>query len=98
MLGTFTAFLGIGKLIIYIVQKFVADNTKIGFVNKLASCDLCAGVWIYSILAYFLKIQILSDLLPYIPFLSEIIAGCVSSFIMHLLSIGWREKFNVVVI
>lgn len=98
MLGTFTAYLGIGKLIIFIVQKFVADNTRIEFVNRLASCDLCAGVWIYSILAYFLQIQILSDLLPYIPFLSEFIAGCVSSFLMHLLTIGWNEKFSVVVI
>lgn len=98
MLGTFTAYLGIGKLMTYIVQKFVADNTKIEWLNRWASCDLCSGVWIYTALALFLKITILSDLLPYIPFVSEIITGCFASFTMHLLSIGWREKFDVVVI
>lgn len=98
MLGSFVAYLGIGRLMIYIAQKFISDATKIELLSKWASCDLCAGVWIYSALAYFLNIQILSDILPYVPFVTEVVTGCASSMIMHLLVIGWREKFSVLVI
>lgn len=98
MLSSYIGYLAVGKLIIYIVQKFVSDATKIELLNKWASCDLCSGVWIYTALALFFRITILSDVLIYVPFVSEIVTGCVSSFIVHLITIGWREKFNVVVI
>ncbi len=98
MSGSFIVYLGVGKLLTYIVKKFISDNTKIDWLNRWASCELCSGVWIYTALAYFLKITILSDLLPYVPFVSEAITGCACSMIMHLLTIGWHEKFDVVVI
>ena len=91
-------FLGVGKLIIYILQKFLSDNIDNKFVNNLVSCDLCLGVWMYTFLATIWGIRILSDVLPYTPILSQVITGCVSSFLTHLLSIGWKAKFEVVVI
>ena len=94
----FVIFLGVGKLIIYILQKFLSDNISGKFVNNLVSCDLCLGVWIYTSLATIYKINILSDVFPYIPILSQVIIGCVSSFVMHLLTLGWKSKFEVVVI
>ena len=98
MLSDFVLYLGVGRLIIYIVQKFVSDATKIELLNKWASCDLCSGVWIYTALAFLLNVKILSDIFPYIPIASEFITGCVSSFLMHLLVLGWKSKFDVVVI
>jgi len=94
----FVIFLGVGKLVIYILQKFLSDNVSNKFVDNLVSCDLCLGVWVYTALAGVYNIYILSDVLGYIPILSPVIAGCFASFLMHLLAIGWKAKFEVVVI
>ena len=67
-------------------------------MKRLGECDLCLGVWVCSALAIAFKITILSDVLPYVPVLSEIVAGCVASFVLHLLSLGWASKFEVIVI
>ena len=96
--SAFVLYLAIGRLIIYIVQKFVSDATRIELLNKWASCDLCSGVWIYSALAYFMKINIFSDIMPYVPFVTEVITGVTCSMIVHLLVLGWKSEFEVVVI
>ena len=96
MTAEFLLFLGVGKLLIYLGQKFIHSNAKNEFINKLFACDLCLGVWIYSILAMMYKINILSDVFPYIPIVSGIIAGCVASFVVHLATIGWKTKFEVI--
>jgi hypothetical protein len=93
----FIVFAVVGRLIIYIVQKFVADATEIELLNKWASCDLCSGVWVYSLLAYFFGFAPL-EIFPYVPIASDLVTGCVTSFIMHLLVLGWKTKFEVVVI
>jgi hypothetical protein len=98
MLGSFVAFLGIGRLFIFILQKFLADNVKHETINNLISCDLCLGTWIYTGLAAVLRITILSDVISYIPVLSEVMTGCFASFLVHLLVLGWKTKFDVVVI
>lgn len=98
MTAGFLAFLGVGKLIIYILNKFLSDNINNKFVNNLVSCELCSGVWIYTLIAIIYKINILSDIFPYVPVLSGVITGCFASFIMHLLTLGWKTKFEVIVI
>lgn len=96
MLADYVLFLGVGKLLIYIGQKFIHSNTKSEFINKLFSCDLCLGVWLYTIMSWAFGTMIFSDLFPYVPFLSELIAGCFSSFAVHLLTIGWKTKYEVI--
>lgn len=98
MTGKFLIYLGVGKLIIYLVQKFVSSNSKSEFFNKLISCDLCLGTWVYCIIALAFKVVILEDVFTPVPILSELITGAVTTFGVHLLYIGWREKFSVVVI
>ena len=93
--GSFLLYLAIGKLLTWLGQKFLVS---INLFRSLAECDLCLGVWIFSGLAIALKITILSDVLPHVHILSEIVAGCVSAFIMHILTLGWKTKFDVVVI
>lgn len=98
MSGDYLLYLSVGKLLIWIGQVFVSDTINNRILHKLFSCDLCLGVWTYTILALLFKMTILQDVFPYVPFLSELIAGVFSSFLMHLLSIGYREKFSVVVV
>ena len=109
MTPQYVIFLLVGKLLIYVGQLFYrsccvkqiylspnATQHKKGFFEKLFECDLCLGVWIYGILALGTGINV--EVLPYAMLLSELITGCVSSFLMHLLTLGWKAKFEVVVI
>ena len=98
MTGAFLLYLAAGKLLIWTGQKFIAANLRSWFFTKLFECDFCLGVWVYVALALLFKITIMTDVFPYVPFVSEAIAGVTTSFLMHLLSIGWREKFAVIVI
>jgi hypothetical protein len=73
-----------------------ADSIK--FFHDLHACDLCSGVYLYTILAWILKI----DILQMVGFghVDEwgLVTGGVISFLVHLLVIGFREKFLSVVI
>jgi hypothetical protein len=96
-------FVGLGKLLIYLFMKFPLPKfvEKINFISKLHDCDLCSGVWIYSIIALIWKIDVTNLWfgLPYVFIVGEIVTGCLTSFLVHIFSIGFREKFlNVTVI
>ena len=96
---SFIVYVAIGKLLIYLGMRFpYLANSKFEFVRRLFECDLCVGCWAYFLLASFLKVRLFDDVYVYVPLLSEIITGCATSFAMHLLSIGWREKFSTVII
>jgi hypothetical protein len=34
----------------------------------------------------------------YVPVLSELVTGGVVSFVVHIFLIGWKEKFNNIVV
>ena len=94
-------YIGIGKLLIYFWQKFPLPKRieNIKFIKSLHECDLCSGAWLYIGLALLLRM----DILPLLGFghvlvFGEFITGCITSFFVHLLSLGWNEKFNVTVI
>lgn len=93
----YLVFLVIGELLIFFGRKFVKDNEiKIKFFSKLFSCRLCLGVWVYTILSTILGVQVFDFV--YVPALSELITGCVSSFVMFLLVAGWKSYNEIVVI
>jgi hypothetical protein len=91
----FILYVAVGKLIIYLLQKFLSDAQ---FLKILVSCDLCVGVWVYTILSGLFQIRLLEDVYFYVPLVTEFITGCVVSYAVHLLSIGFREKHLPVII
>ena len=89
-------YLLVGKVMIYLWQQFPLPTSleKYKTIEKLHHCDLCAGVWIYAILSYVFHAGMLQILgLTYIPLISEILTGGVVSFVVHIFSIGWQDKF-----
>lgn len=94
----FLAYIFIGKLMIYLGQKFASPIFKTHYLKELFSCDLCLGFWVYSLLAMFLQIRLLEDVYLYVPLVSELITGAIVTFGMHLLTIGWRERFSVTIV
>lgn len=94
-------FLVIGKIVIHIwmqfhLPKFLKKNE---WFTKLHDCDLCSGVWVYSVMAFFMGVDLVEVLgFGYIPLLGAIITGIVVSWVVHIFTLGWRAKYEVVVI
>ena len=86
-----------GKLLIYVIQKFTPlEGIKNKYFHKLISCDFCLGCWINFFLALAYNVRIGG--IPQVFLLSHFLIGIATSFLVHLISIGWREKFEVIVI
>ena len=96
-------YASLGKLLIYLWTAFHLPNwlSKYKFVELLHGCDLCSGVWAYMALAFIWRIDILQlwfDI-RYVFIVSEIITGALTSFLVHIFSLGFKEKFlNVTVV
>jgi hypothetical protein len=93
----------LGKLIVYLWQLFPIPEPKktyiSQFIYKLHQCDLCSGVYLLTALAFFMKIDLLTEFgFSYVPFVSEFVSGYASSFVIHVFSVGWNAKFKVLVI
>lgn len=100
-LSNWIVYLIAGKVIIYLWQQFPlpAFLEKYKTIEKLHICDLCFGVWVFGILSYFLGLSLLAVFnFEYVPVVSEIITGATISFIVHIFSIGWKEKFSSIVV
>lgn len=101
----FLVYLGLGKLIIFLLQKFPFGKIYVvgklfaegKFLNELFGCDLCLGVWVYSILAYLLQVNFFQEL-GYTPIIFECITGGFASFVMHIFSLGWNTKFQTIIL
>jgi hypothetical protein len=63
-------------------------------LDDLFICDLCLGFWIYFGLAFAFEMDIAVD----VPILSEFIAGAVTTFVVHIFSVGWSAKFQNLII
>ena len=90
---------------VFILQKFPFQKVPyLGklfeegkFLEQLFSCDLCLGVWVYAVLAFIYHMDFIYDLFNvYIIVLNELITGMIASFTMHLISVGWSTKFQIV--
>lgn len=93
-------FAGLGKLLIFTIQKYPLTEKLREihpFIRDGLDCDFCLGCWVYLFLAWVFGMNIFEGYLPYIPLITELLGGIVISFIMHLISIGWRDKFSIIV-
>lgn len=99
MSASYLLFLVVGRVLIFIGTKFVEQNeVKIKFLNRLLSCPLCLGVWVYTIMSALLHYYVFTDFVHYIPVFSELAAGCFSSLLVHYVVTGYRSLHEVVVI
>jgi hypothetical protein len=78
----------VGKILIYLWQTLPLER-----LGKLHSCDLCIGFWIYSILALALRVDLFE-----MNLITQIVTGAVTTFLVHVFSVGWKEKFSTIVI
>ena len=100
-------YAALGKLFIYLWQLFPLPEMKKTYISqviyKLHLCDLCSGTWIFSVLALAFKVDIFQDAFGYTApialILGELATGAITSFAVHIFSLGIREKyFNEVLV
>ncbi|MBT7009124.1 hypothetical protein HN960_01645, partial [Candidatus Peregrinibacteria bacterium] len=100
MLKWFLLVVLFGRLTIYLVQKFPLPQ----FLNEWQNCSLCSGVWIFSILAAIFRVDLLSTVfyelgVGYVPFVSEFFTGAITSWMVYIFEIGFRERYlNVTIL
>ena len=97
MILEYFAYLFVGRLLMYLLRLFppvVRLAEKYEDTEKLLNCDLCLGVWTYTILSGIMNIQIMTDM----NIFGYLLTGSVSSFIMALIVDGWNQKFREYVI
>lgn len=102
MIIEFVIFALVGRIIVFLLQKF--PKPKLPFIGKLFRegglldelfyCDMCLGFWVFSGLACIFEI----DIGIYVPVLSEFIIGAVTTFVVHIFSVGWNAKFQNLII
>ncbi|PNX52372.1 MAG: hypothetical protein BV458_09955 [Thermoplasmata archaeon M9B2D] len=103
MILNFLVFALTGKIIVFLFQKF--PKSKLPFIGKLFldgglleelfSCDLCLGFWIYFGLAFLFDLDLIG---VDVPVLSEFITGAITTFVVHIFSVGWNAKFQNLII
>jgi uncharacterized protein with PQ loop repeat len=85
------------KALLHTIQKFPLVpllTNKFVFLKGLVECDFCLGCWLYFGGNLIFKIKLLG--IENVPILSEFLLGILLSLIVHLISIGWKEKFGVI--
>jgi len=90
-------YLAVGRLWMYLIRKFppaVRLLNKNKDTKELLNCDVCLGVWVYTILAKIMEISIgyNENVFAYL------VVGTVSSFLMYLIKTGWDQLFREIVI
>jgi uncharacterized membrane protein len=92
----------IGRILIWVAQQppLPKKIEQIKFFKYLKECSLCLGVWIFWLLSFVMKVNFLELLgFPiYVPVVSELITGAISSFLVFIFVLGWKARFDVVVL
>lgn len=95
---SFLVFLVIGQLFVYLGMKFPPlAESRFSFVKRLWTCSLCSGVWVWTFLSFVMG-EVLFREIFYVPFVSELATGGLVGFLMHIFILGWKSKFEVIVI
>lgn len=91
----------VGRTVLFIVQKaspyylpYIKREGLRSFLTQLIGCDLCLGVWIYILFAFLLNVNVLYEF-RYIPVISKVITGMLTSVLVWLIRNGWDSQFKI---
>jgi hypothetical protein len=73
------------------------SESKFIFIKRLWNCDLCSGVWVYFIVALLLGVdEFIVGTKSGIYVIDCFLVGGISSFLVHIFSFGWQNKFFII--
>lgn len=82
-------FAATGKILVYTWMIFPMPVRMPYWFEKLHGCDLCSGVWIYSILA----VAISGSIFWENNIVMQVATGIVTSYLIHVFFVGVKEKY-----
>ena len=84
----------LGKVLMFLWKKtpYAAYLGRWKFFADLFGCDLCLGVWVYTALAFLMKMNLFEKF--YVPIINEIITGGVTSFVVFCFCVGWFTLYG----
>jgi hypothetical protein len=90
-------FLVFGKVAIFFLQTFPPlRRIKWKFLQEALDCDLCTGTWAMIFLSFVFGINLLPKANKKQNVISTILTGATSSLLVHLVSLGFKEKWSVI--
>ena len=94
----FLAVVVLIRLGMYALQSVTGNfDIKIRLLRTLLECDFCLGCWAYWVGLWVFGMGEIKGL-PYVPVFSELLWGIGISFIVHLIVLGWKAKFETIII
>jgi hypothetical protein len=97
-------FAAIGKLLIYLWQSFpLPEGERKTYISqtiyKLHLCDLCSGFWIFGALALLFGVDIVQQTFGHtVAIAGELVTGAITTYVVHIFSLGIKSKYEVIVI
>ena len=73
-------------------RRFALPPTQDYVIDEFLECGFCLGVWVFSFLAFYIKLNIFE----FFPkgIISYVLTGIFSSFVVHLLDGGYCYHFG----
>jgi hypothetical protein len=87
-----------GRLLVWLLQTNGLSKPIWGLhptLKEMSECDLCLGFWGFLAMAI-LTDKPMFDLWP--KWFDCVVQAAISTFVVHLVRLGWRSKFGVTVI
>ena len=94
----FILFLMTGRLLTWLLQTnglLEPIRNSHPIIKELNECDLCLGFWVFLAMSGLVEKKVIDN---YPSWFARIIQAAISTFIVHLVRLGWRSKFSVTVI
>ena len=91
-------FLGLSGFLIWFIQsQKIFDYIFRGkFLKEIRDCQVCLGTWVCLVLFPIFHLIIFENWYQYI--VMWIIFAAISSFIIHLIRLGWTSRFGITTI
>jgi hypothetical protein len=83
MIWQWIAYAIVGRILIFVWQKFPDKYVPTQFIKSIHACDLCSGVYIYVALAF----------VAGNGFILSFIVGCITSFVVWIFVKGFKSAF-----
>lgn len=96
MYGRLIVILTLGRLVVWLLQTNGLSRRlwkRHPILTELGECDLCLGCWVFTALAWAMKMNVLDPF--YSAGISEVVTGCALAFVVHLVRIGWQTRFGI---
>lgn len=89
----YAVYAAVGLLGMLFLRKFPPARQVAKMIHFDIDCNLCLGFWVYTVSSFWFCTNVLS--IVYWPFISEIITGAFTAWLVDLLVTGWNGKYRV---